>query len=161
MDSSDIVAVGDITTDAFIKIKDANLNCDINHDHCLLCVRFGDKIPYESVTIVRAVGNAPNAAVSARRLELDSAIVTDIGEDQNGQECLDSLKHDDVDTTFVRIHAGEATNYHYVWWYEAERTIFIKHQAYQYVFPDIGSPKWLYLSSLAENSLPYHTEIAH
>ena len=73
----DFMAVGDMTTDAFIRLKDARVNCDINDENCMLCVRFGQKIPYESVTEVRAVGNGPNAAVAAHRIGLQSAALTD------------------------------------------------------------------------------------
>ena len=50
----DFVSFGDITTDAFIKLKDARVNCDINDENCMLCVKFGQKIPFESVTEVLA-----------------------------------------------------------------------------------------------------------
>jgi ribokinase len=33
-------------------------------------------------------------------------------------------------------------------------------QPYPYTLPDVGDPKWLYLSSLAPHSLPYHEKIA-
>ena len=65
MNQLDFLAVGDITTDSFIKLKDAWVETD-NPEHAEeLCMRFGEKIPYESVTVVRAVGNSPNAAVAA------------------------------------------------------------------------------------------------
>ena len=155
----DFVAVGDITTDAFIKIKDAAVTCDINREHCKLCVNFGDKVPYESVTEVRAVGNSPNAAVSAARLGLNSGLITNIGGDTNGKECVEVLNNEKVNTDFISTHDEEKTNYHYVLWYEEERTILVKHTEYNYEFPDLPAPKWLYLSSLAENSLPYHEQI--
>ena len=161
MRSIDFLAVGDIVTDAFIKLKDASVNCDINREHCQLCVRFGEKVPYESVTIVRAVGNSPNAAVAARRLGMRSAIVTDIGDDENGQACVGVLRKEGVMTDFVKTHPNFESNYHYVLQYEEERTILVKHQAYPYKFkPPEAPPKWMYLSSLAENSLSYHIEIS-
>lgn len=159
MEQPDFVAVGDITTDAFIKIKNATVDCDVDRNNCRLCISFGDKVPYESVTIVRAVGNGPNASVSVKRLGLNSGLVTDIGDDQNGKECLEVLNKEAVNTQYVIEHKGEVTNYHYVLWYEEERTILVKHTEYNYQFPDISPPKWIYLSSLAENSLPYHDQI--
>ncbi len=45
----DFLAIGDIVVDAFIKLKDAEEL--INHGTLELCVRFGDKVPYESVTV--------------------------------------------------------------------------------------------------------------
>jgi len=43
------------------------VECNLDHENCLLCVKFGQKIPFESATEVPAVGNGPNAAVAAAR----------------------------------------------------------------------------------------------
>ena len=51
----DILAIGDIVTDAFIKIKDAAVHCKLNDEACELCLAYGDKVPYESVEEIRAV----------------------------------------------------------------------------------------------------------
>ena len=32
----DFLAIGDITTDAFIKLKEAHVTCNINHEKCEL-----------------------------------------------------------------------------------------------------------------------------
>lgn len=158
MKSYDFVSLGDITTDAFIRIKDADVH--MNHGQRELCFRFGDKIPYEFVRVVSAVGNSPNAAVSAARLGLSSAVITNVGDDENGKECLAALTKNNVDTALVTTHQGHKTNYHYVLWYKAERTILIKHEEYDYALPEMAPPRWIYLSSLGENSLPFHKEIA-
>lgn len=156
----DFLAIGDIVIDAFIKLRDAHVNEGINHENRELCVRFGDKVPYESVDVLNAVGNSPNAAVSAARLGLSSALLTYIGDDQNGKDCLASLQKDKVNTKYVFTVPNMKTNYHYVLWYGAERTILVKHEGYPYAFPEIPeNVSWIYLSSMAENSLPYHEEI--
>jgi len=159
MDDFDFIAVGDITTDAFIQLEQASVK-DGDDGHKKLCMNFGDKIPYEDVTVVAAVGNSPNAAVSAARLGLKSGLATNIGNDDHGREDLASLKKNGVATKFVKAHEGKVSNYHYVLRFGAERTILIKHEAYEYAIPDMGSPKWIYLSSLGENSLPFHHELA-
>lgn len=156
----DFLAIGDIVIDAFIRLKDAHVHCKIDTDACELCLRFGDKVPYESVTVVPAVGNSGNAAVCAARLGLRSAHVTNIGDDKHGEDCLNSLKNDKVITDYVTIEKGKNTNYHYVLWYDIDRTILIKHTEFNYKFPLLGDVAWIYLSSLAENSLPYHQEIS-
>lgn len=160
MQKIDFLAVGDIVTDAFIKLKDAHVHCKIDTDACELCLRFGDKVPYESVTVVPAVGNGPNAAVSAARLGLRSAIVTHIGDDKNGEECLAALKKDNVIVDYVEKEQGKKTNYHYVLWYDVDRTILVKHTDFNYKFPNIPEASWIYLTSLAANTLPYEEEIA-
>ncbi len=146
--------------DAFIRLKDAHVHCKVDTHACELCVRFGDKVPYESVHVIPAVGNSPNASVCASRLGLRSALVTNIGDDQNGKDCLEGLEKEGVSTEYVKTQVGKSTNYHYVLWYDVDRTILIKHAEFDLKFPDIGEVPWLYLSSLAENSLPYHIEIA-
>lgn len=156
----DFVAVGDITTDAFIRLKDAKAVCDENGRKCELCLRFGDKVPFESVEEIRAVGNAPNAAVSAARLGLRSALVANLGDDHNGHECIATLRKSGVHTDLVSVHKDKETNYHYVLWFEEDRTILLKHHSYEYNFPDIGNPKWIYFSSVGENTVEYHKQIA-
>ena len=155
----DFLSVGDITTDAFIRLQEASVHCNINHENCELCVKFADKIPYEFVEVIRAVGNAPNAAVSAARLGLHTGLVTNMGDDQNGKECLAVLKDEHIDIDYAKIHNGAKTNYHYVLWYESERTILIKHEPYEYRLPEISpTPRWLYLSSF-RGTPEYHVEI--
>ncbi len=159
----DFVAIGDTTTDAFIRLKNASVHCDIDKDNCQLCMGFGEKIPYEFVKVVRAVGNSANAAVSASRLGLKSALVSNLGDDQNGKECLEELGKNNVSTDFVKIHRGKNTNYHYVLWYVDDRTILIKHEDYDYSFPkEVGLPKWIYLSSIGngEKAVSFHREVA-
>lgn len=156
----DFLAVGDIAIDAFVKLKDAHMHCKIDNDACELCVQFGAKIPYESVTIIPAVGNSPNAAVSAARLGLNVGLVTNIGEDKHGKDCLGSLEKDKVTTRYVAVEKDKVTNYHYVLWYDIDRTILIKHTEFNYKFPALPTVSWIYLSSLADHSLPYHLEIA-
>lgn len=158
MENYDFIGIGDIVTDAFIKIKEATVE-DNKDGGTKICMNFGDKIPYEDVFVIPAVGNSTNASVSAARLGLKSALITNLGDDYYGKECLDVLKKEKVGTKFVKIHKNKKTNYHYVLLFNAERTILIKHEDFPYSFPEIGNPKWIYLSSLGPNSLEFHTEI--
>ncbi len=156
----DIVCIGDITTDAFIRLKDASVHCRVDNKDCEICMPFGDKIPFEYVKVVRAVGNAANASVCASRLGLTSALVANIGKDQNGQECIAELQKKHVITTFMKSHEFRPTNYHFVLWYDVDRTILVNHVEYEYSLPKFPNPKWIYLTSLASNTFPYHMAIA-
>ena len=160
MNDFDLIAIGDIVTDAFIRLKEAEVHCDVNRENCTISLPFAEKIPYEDVFIVPAVGNSPNAAVAASRLGLKSAIATNIGDDENGQHCLDKLKKEGVATDFVLVQEGKKSNYHYILWYADDRTILIKHEKFDYKLGNLDTPKWVYLSSLGENSLDFHKEIA-
>ena len=158
----DFLAIGDIVIDAFIKLKDGNENVIGTPDtpDYKICMPFGEKVPYDDVFVIPAVGNAANAAVSAARLGLNTALLSNVGDDRDGEECLKTLKKNNVKTDFVKINKGMKTNYHYVLWYGAERTILIKHQDYPYIMPDVGNPKWIYFSSVNETAWPLHLKIA-
>lgn len=159
----DFVAIGDITTDAFIQLsqKDAQVICDIEGKPCQLMMNFGDKLPYEEVVVVPAVGNSPNAAVSAHRLGLRSALVTNLGHDRNGADCLEALRRQGVSTEYVKVHERKLSNYHYVLRYGAERTILIKHEVFPYTLPDFQTPpRFIYFSSVGESGIDFHFEIA-
>lgn len=160
MQPLDFFAIGDIVTEPFIRLKDASTHCKIDTEQCELCMRFGDKIPYESATVCAAVGNASNAAVAAARLGLSSALRAYTGDDRYGSEMREVLEHEGVSTKFLVAEAGKQSNYHYVLWYETDRTILVKHEDFSYTVPTLDqSPKWIYLSSLAASSKPYHDAI--
>ncbi|KKP86812.1 MAG: hypothetical protein UR90_C0020G0012, partial [Parcubacteria group bacterium GW2011_GWC1_35_8] len=156
----DFLAIGDIVVDAFIKLKDAQIDGIPDTPSYKICIPFADKVPYEDVFVVSAVGNAGNAAVSAARLGLKTALVTNVGDDREGEDCLSVLKKEKIDPSFIKINENAKTNYHYVLWYGAERTILIKHQDYKYTLPEIGNPKWIYFSSVNETAFPFHLQLA-
>lgn len=159
MNDYDLIAIGDTVTDAFIRLKEAEVHCRIDHEACEICMRFGDKIPYESVTIIPGVGNSANAAVSATRLGLRTAFVSNVGDDEYGREIIKTLGGEGIDTRFIKVNVERKTNYHFVLWYKDDRTILIKHEDFDYQLPVIGSPKWVYLSSAGENSIGFHAAI--
>ncbi len=159
----DFVAIGDIVVDAFIELnKDgADVSQDMDTGRFTLHMPFGSKLPYNDVVIVNAVGNSPNATVSANRLGLKTALVSNLGHDRYGKDCLESLRNEGINTEYVKIHEGKHTNYHYVLRYGPERTILIKHEVFPYTLPDFAvPPRYLYFSSIGEHGVPYHHEIA-
>jgi len=156
----DILAIGDTTTDAFIRLKDAHVNCKINTNDCEICMPFGDKIPFEYVKVVKAVGNAANAAVSAARLGLRSGLVSDLGDDQGGKDDMAELQRNNVVTKCIKIHPNKPSNYHFVLWYDVDRTILVKHTDYDYNLPNFPAPQWIYLTSLASTTYNYHMQLA-
>lgn len=161
MQKIDFLAIGDIVTEPFIRLKDAEATCNIDHIKCKLCLRFGDKVPYESAEVMRAVGNSANAAVSASRLGLSSHLLSYIGDDAIGKGNIEELEKNNVGTDLIQTIPGMPSNYHFVLWYGAERTILVHHTEFPYsLSKEIPEPRWMYLSSLASNSETYHSEIA-
>ncbi len=159
----DIVSVGDIVTDAFIKLFEDQAHTYDNEEGRWLAMPFGTKLPYDHVEVVEAVGNAANAAVAFARLGLNSAFVTNVGGDAHGRDMINALSKNHVDTRFVRINPEKKSNYHYVLWYKEERTILIRHEDYDYHWPHLTpneTPKWLYFSSISEHAIDYHDQVS-
>lgn len=157
----DFVAIGDTATDEFIQLKEAVVTCDEHGENCMISMKWGDKIPYESAVLVPGVGNAANAAVAAARLGLSSGFISNIGSDRFGEETLAMFKREGVDTAHVHVNEGLPTNHHYVLRYDSERTILIRHEAYSYGMPaDFAAPKWIYLSSTSAHAEAFHHEFA-
>jgi sugar/nucleoside kinase (ribokinase family) len=157
----EFLAIGDAVVDEFIELEDASVHCDIDNDHCTISMRWGDKIPFKNALLVAGVGNSANAAVSASRLGLSSALLTNIGKDRDGDEVIASFKKEKLPLDYVTRHKDIPTNHHYVLSFDSERTILVKHEAYPYAFPrNLPPPKTLYLSSLRQGTEAYHEEIA-
>lgn len=163
----DVITIGDITVDTFIRLKEADVHCKVNTEDCMLSIKFGDKIPYEEAYNIPGVGNSANAAVSLAKLGLRTAFIGNIGNDSNGDDCIETLRKNNVHTPYVIRHHGRSTNHHYVLWYGAERTILVKHQTYPYSLPEElitqsthKTPSWVYLSSLGAASESFHHDIA-
>jgi sugar/nucleoside kinase (ribokinase family) len=162
-DRLDFVGVGDAVTDTFIELMDAWIEDDNPMQKKELCMRFGDKIPYVNEVTIKGTGNALNAANAAAKLGLKTGIITNVGDDEIGQQVIENFNKKEIDTSMVTIHKGAATNHNYILRYQEERTILVQHHEYDYKFPkfDKGAgPKWIYLSSLAKNSIAHHHEIA-
>ena len=159
--SYEFLAIGDVVTEPFIRLKDAEATCDLQQEHCKLCLRFGDKVPYESAEVIRACGNSANAAVSAARLGVKSALLAYVGNDEIGKGDIEELQKNNVGTNMIQVVDGMPSNYHYVLWYDVERTILVKHTEFPYKLDmNMPAPKWIYLSSLASNSAEYHDQIS-
>ncbi len=161
----DFLCIGDIVTDAFIKLKNAEIEEDSSHTHKNICIPFGEKIPFESVKEICGVGNSANASVSIARLGLKADLFTHTGKDYYGQKNKEVLENNRVNTDLFTQEENKKSNYHYVLWYDHERTILINHEKYNYQIPDKLNkgkikPKYIYLSSLGENTLEFHKDLA-
>ena len=110
-----------------------------------------------------AVGNAANAAVALAKLGFRTGLVSNVGGDDWGRDILRALDKAEVDTRFVHINRRKKSNYHYVLWYKEERTILIRHEAYDYRWPHFRKndiPEWIYFSSVSQHALDYHDDLA-
>jgi ribokinase len=151
MKSVEFLGIGDPVVDEFIKLKNASVHCAIDSEDCTISMRWKDKIPFESSTIIYGVGNSANATVSAARLGLKAGLMGIVGNDAYGHAIKEVFTKEGLDLDYLETRDGMSTNHHYVLWFGSERTILVKHEEYRYIFPkDLPPPKTLYLSSLAE-----------
>src|SRR5882757_3470692 len=119
MNQIDVLSIGDIVTDDFIKLLDNEEKVEHEKNgETWLAIPFGTKIPFDHREVIEAVGNAANAAVAFARLGLNSSFVTNVGSDHFGRDMIHALGKQDVDTRFVRINPGKLSNYHFVLWYK-------------------------------------------
>ncbi len=159
----DVLAIGDVVIDAFIKLADDQAWVEEKDGMKVLCMEFGSKLPYDSDQVINAVGNAANSAVAFSRLGLHTGYVSNVGDDQRGQDIVRALKAEKVDTRFVHENPDMRSNYHYVLRYKEERTILIKHEEFEYHWPRFRKndvPKWVYFSSVSEKAIEhYHDDV--
>lgn len=156
-----ILAIGDIFTDAFIKLGDETAKIFKDDDGSeWLAVPYGRKPPYERVDIVKSVGPSPNAAVSFSKFGLDSSLMAWVGDDETGEEAIEYLGSVNVGTSDMVVEQNNKTSYWYVLSYKADRTMLIKSEKYKYEFTaPQETPDWIYLSYTGEDSWPLHVQL--
>lgn len=156
-----ILAVGDIITDAFIKLDEdyAKESTDKDGYH-RLSFELGAKLPYDSVEIVEAVECSPNAAVSMTRLGLRTSLMSWLGDDEPGKSMMRYLEGQHVGTNDLVVEKDMKSNYHYVLRYGADRTKLQKFEEYSYKWQEPATkPDWLYLGVLGEKTWPLHQDM--
>lgn len=162
MSQIDVLCVGDVVTDAFIKLRDDRAETYDTDKGPVLAMPFGMKVPFDHSEVLAAVGNSANASVNFAKLGLKTGFVSNVGGDAAGREIILTLQKAHVDTRYIHINPDKVSNYHYVLWYKDERTILVKHEEYEYHWPHLRpreTPKWVYFSSIAENALEFHDDL--
>ena len=157
----DLVTIGDSVMDIFIILDDSDSNCILKKKEQKLCFNYADKICINDSTHSIG-GNAANVAIGAETLGLNTAIVTEIGDDLNGQAVLHEFSERGVDTRFAKVHKNKETRYSVVLNYQTERTILSYHVGRKYTLPRLPQTKWVYFTSMGagfekvQNALEKH-----
>jgi sugar/nucleoside kinase (ribokinase family) len=162
MSKIDVMCVGDIGVDVFIKLIDGSYHSYANNYGDWLAFPAGSKVQYDFSEIILATGNAANASICLSRLGLTSALMSNVGGDNYGRDVLHYLQREEVDSRFIRVNPHKMTNWNYVLWYGDERTILTKHESYRYHFVHLApmdKPRWIYLTSLGETALDFEREL--
>ena len=157
-----ILAIGDIFTDAFIKLNEdvARVETDENGEK-RISLPLGSKPPYDGVDIVQGVGPAPNAAVATARLGVATSLISFLGDDQVGKDAVAYIAGEGIATDQLSVQEGMKTSYYYVLRYGAERTILVKNEAFEYKWVDPAEePEWIYLALISNDSWEFHEGLA-
>jgi sugar/nucleoside kinase (ribokinase family) len=156
----DLLSIGEASVDVFINPTQSESLCKLSDKEALICFSYGDKIPVQNLDFSIG-GNAANNAVGSSRLGVKTAIVLTLGDDPTGNEILEFLKKENVDTTYTFKQVQTGSNYSVIITYLGERTIFTYHFPRSYEYPiNLPVTPWIYLTSMGENFKPFYNHIA-
>lgn len=159
----DVLCVGDVSTDEFIRLPEGSARRRDGEDGAYLELPLGGKVPYERGTTVAAGGSAANGALALARLGLRVGLATFVAHDAVGLDLLSALRAEHVDTHLVRVDEQVHTNRNFVLSFHGERTILVRHEAFDYHWPHLRPsevPSWIFLTSLGPDALEYQDAIA-
>lgn len=149
-----VCTIGAGTRDVFVKSKHFEKMPDKNApDGFDACFAMGAKIALDDV-IFETGGGATNAAVTFSRFGLKTTCVCAVGQDQNGQDILDTLKKEKVDLVGTQILSDVKTAYSVILLAgTGQRSILVYRGAASQLEPkDIRwnniRSHWFYLTSL-------------
>lgn len=155
----DFVSVGDAGIDTMVTLNEASVHCSINKEDCQLCLRYADKILVKGI-VTKTAYNGMNAAVGAARLGLKTALFATVGGDHGGLRILETLKHEGIDSRYVRHEKKLGTNASAVLNYEGERTILVYHEDYRYKMPKFDPVQWIYLTTMGKRYATVYEGVA-
>lgn len=143
----DLITIGDATLDTFLVIERAHIRKGRKRVSDQLCLNFADKIPIQ-YSIQSVGGNAANVAVGAARLGVQTAILTELGDDINGHVIHDELCRAGVRDALIKKIPNRETRYSVIINFKSERTILSYHPKRSYTFGRLPKTKWIYYTSL-------------
>ncbi|BCX14393.1 MAG: sugar kinase [Patescibacteria group bacterium] len=157
--SLDLLSIGDASLDVFLTPSESESFCRIDNKECFISFTYGDKIPVKRMEITVG-GNAANNAVGTKRLGINSALVTTMGEDMVGQQILSIIESEGVDTSFVITQPASFSNYSTIINYAGERTILSYKAPISYRFPvKLPNVSWVYLTSMGDSFRPFFNHL--
>ncbi|MEK9158740.1 MAG: carbohydrate kinase family protein [Patescibacteria group bacterium] len=154
----DLISVGDCTIDTLLQVHDAEVNCTLHSDRCVICFNYADKLPVDKINR-KVAGNAANNAVGAARLGLKSAIYTIIGNDGTGTQIKDVFKKEKVSAEYLIHDPKKETNSSVVINFKGERTILVYHAPRTYNLPYKINTKWMYYTSVGPEHLKLNKQV--
>ncbi|MGB9112301.1 MAG: PfkB family carbohydrate kinase [Acidimicrobiales bacterium] len=159
----DVVSLGDVATDTFIRLPENIAREHSDESNRWLEIPLGAKFPYDREPTTVIGGSGSNTAVALARLGLRVGLASFLAHDHIGLDLLNSLHAERIDTRLIHVDSTVHTNQNFVLLFRGERTILVRHEAFEYHWPHLRPseiPAWLYLSSLGPNAFDYQDLIA-
>ncbi len=156
--SIDILTIGDVCIDLYMKVEGSELSDDKNPEHPRICFYHGSKIPVKSVRS-NIAGNAVNVSMAATKLGLQAAVYAETGDDEEADRIMSELTENGIDTSFMRKDKDSLTGIHPVIVYNGERTIFSHHEKRPYQVQSWPKPRWLYYTSVGPGFEHFQEEL--
>jgi ribokinase len=154
----DLVSIGDSTIDTLLQVHNAEVNCTLHSDRCVICFNFADKIPVDKIHR-KVAGNAANNAVGVSRLGLKTAVYTILGDDGTGEQIKEALKKEKIHLDYIIHDLKQETNSSVVINFGGERTILVYHAKRTYHLPKDIKTKWMYYTSVGQDHLKLNNQV--
>ncbi|MBI2062518.1 MAG: carbohydrate kinase family protein [Candidatus Yanofskybacteria bacterium] len=150
----DIVSIGSATRDVFINTDGfRSLDMPDFSTGKGLCFSLGSKIEIKKIVFTSG-GGGTNAAVTFARQGLATACVGVIGSDLNGQEVLNELAKEGIETKYFQKHEDDLTAYSVILVESSGERTILSYKGEGQHFDVLRVPlneletKWLFLDSL-------------
>lgn len=160
----DVVTIGDSAQDVFLKPNSHSLVVPKNDKallHPLLCMGFGEKITIDDIHYDIG-GSACNVAVGLKYLDINSTILSAVGNDPVAKEIKEKLQKAEIDVSLIKTFRDIKTSFSVVVNFKGERTIMVYHGLQDYsklIIPKTLKTSWFYIGPLGKNYQDIYRQI--
>lgn len=141
-----VLVVGSSVIDLFFKLDDKS---HISSWGSSISLRLGDKIPIDIKKIALG-GNGANISVGLKRLSIDTAFYTFLGQDLFSKEIEGTIRKEGVDLIAQKV--GEKSSLSLILDLDQDRIIFSHHEILSHYFKyEGGLPAFVYLTSIGDD----------
>ncbi|MBU1110265.1 carbohydrate kinase family protein [Patescibacteria group bacterium] len=157
----DILSIGHATIDFFLELdpETAPLVWSKTKKDSFVCLDFDDKTPVRSAHW-SVGGNAVNSGIGFARLGLNTALVSEVGDDEWGRVIQRTIEQEKLGLEHFFVNTGQVTDLSVILNLHGQRTILSYHYPREYQFPkELPSTRWVYLTSLGERFPGFHLKL--
>jgi len=155
----DVITIGDAMKDIFVfpsinemekPISGDKIN--LSRDEKFMVLDYGGKISVSDAEISIG-GTACNVAVALAKMGLKSGIVSAVGEGSEGEEIINRLEENHVNTKYIEMYPEKKSSFSVIISYKAERSILVYHgfTPEEFILPKESDNKWFYIGPLGED----------